>query len=330
MTLPRLVLVVRVTERCNMGCAFCAYDRRLDRSRAGIDEGELRRFGALVARWAAARGRPVLVSWLGGEPLLYPPLEALSADLRALGCDLAITTNGLGLASPRWRAFAIDALAELTVSLDGLAAWNDRVRDHQGGHALVMDAIRAIAAAKRRRGSGPILRVNTILMRQSVADFPAFCADLAEAGIEEITFNQLGGNDRPEFHPDHRLLPDQVDAFAAALPALRHRFAARGLVIRGGDAYLARLRASAHGVAIPIDDCGPGRTFWFLDERGRLAPCSFTPDGYGIPIVSLRDEVDLDALPARWDELGSTQRLRACLDCHSTQVFDKFVPRELR
>ena len=33
----RLVVVCQVTEECNLGCAFCGYDRRLPRTRLSAD-----------------------------------------------------------------------------------------------------------------------------------------------------------------------------------------------------------------------------------------------------------------------------------------------------
>jgi MoaA/NifB/PqqE/SkfB family radical SAM enzyme len=320
----RLVIVWRVTARCNLPCAFCAYDRTLSIPRPVADQAEVLRFGAVVAEHARASGRRVLVSFLGGEPLLWPGLERVSEALGALGVGVGITTNGLGLEQPRWAAWALAALAELTVSLDGLAPFHDHVRGSPGAHARILGAVRALAAGKHRAGKGPLLRVNTILMRQSVADFPSLCEELASAGVEELTFNQLGGNDRPAFYPDHRLLPAQVEAFSAEVRGLQARFLARGLTIRGGEAYLARIRATARGAAMPVDDCGPGQTFWFVDEAGRVSPCSFTSAGYGVPLASLRTPVDLAALPARWAEMRAKERLPPCLDCHSTQVFEKF------
>jgi MoaA/NifB/PqqE/SkfB family radical SAM enzyme len=320
----RLVVVWRVTARCNLACPFCAYDRTLDIPRPSAEEAEVSRFGALLADHSRALGRSALVSWLGGEPLLWPPLPAVSSALRAEGIGIGITTNGLGLDAPRRRAWAMETLDELTVSLDGLADYHDRVRRSPGGHAQILRAVEALADGKRREGRGPLLRVNTILMRENVADFPALCEVLALAGVEEITFNQLGGNDRPEFYPDHRLLPEQVDDFCRELPALKDRLGARGVTLRGGDAYLARLRATARGQALPVDDCGPGQAFWFVDEAGRVSPCSFTSAAYGVPLFSLRAPADLAALPARWAAMRAGRRAAPCLDCHSTQVFEKF------
>ena len=312
-----------------MSCAFCAYNRRLDRSRAQVDEATVRRFGKILAAYAAqAGGARVLVSWLGGEPLLWPPLEAASRALRGHGFGLSVTTNGLGLGQPRWRAWAFEALDELTVSLDGLASFHDAMRDQPGSHAIVIEALRALSARKRQEQRGPLLRVNTVLMRQNAADLEALCEELGAAGVDEVTFNQLGGNDRPEFYPEHRLLPEQVEALGEALPCLQARFAAVGLTIAAARATSSACAPPPAASPSRSTTAARARTFWFIDEAGLASPCSFTVKGYGVPIVALRTADNLEALPARWAEQRRKERLAPCRDCHSTQVFDKFQNEE--
>jgi MoaA/NifB/PqqE/SkfB family radical SAM enzyme len=298
----RLVVVWRVTERCDLACGFCAYDRTLRFRRRDADGDEVLRFAALAAGWAAARGREVLFSWLGGEPALWPPLIPVSRALRARGARISLTSNGRIL---RHLEFAAE-LDELTLSLDGPPAIHDALRG-PGSAAAVLDGLRLLAARSPR----PLLRVNTVLMRDNVAAFDELARLVA--GADELTFNGLGGRDRPAFHAAHHLRPHDVAAFAARLPALRRELP---VAIRGGDGYLARLSASAAGAAMPVDDCRPGDDFWFVDVDGRLSACSHTP---GIPIAEL---ADLDDVARR---LRARPRAAACDDCPSTQVHRKFA-----
>jgi MoaA/NifB/PqqE/SkfB family radical SAM enzyme len=322
---PRLVLVWRATERCDTACGFCAYDARLKRSRRELDATEAIRFGTLVGTWAAARGREVLLSWLGGEPFLWPPLVEVSRTLAASGLRLALTTNGRALAEARWRRFVVDSLAELTVSLDGPPRVHDRLRRRAGLGGGVLEAIAAIATLGANEGRRPLVRVNTVLLRDNLASFGELVRLVADAGADELTFNALGGNDRPEYFAEQGLRREDVAFLAGALPAIRAEAAARGLVVRGGDAYVARLAASAAGVPVPIDDCAPGRDFWFVEVDGRLAPCSFTVATYGVPIAALERGEDLDELPARLARARRAARAHVCDDCPSTQVHAKFV-----
>jgi MoaA/NifB/PqqE/SkfB family radical SAM enzyme len=316
----RLVVVWRATERCDTACGFCAYDVRVRRSRRALAADDALRFGGVLAAWAAARGREVLLSWLGGEPFLWPALAPVSEALAARGLALSLTTNGRALADPAWRAWVARTLAEITVSLDGPPELHDRLRGRPGLGQGVLDAIAALRGART-----PLVRVNTVLMRGNVGAFAELVERVAEAGAHELTFNALGGNDRPEFFAGERLRADDVALLEDALPGLRAAARARGLVLRGGDAYVARLGASAAGVPLAVSDCAPGDDFWFVEVDGTLAPCSFTTAAYGVPIAGLQTIADLDALPARLAAARAARRSPWCDDCPSTRVHAKFA-----
>jgi MoaA/NifB/PqqE/SkfB family radical SAM enzyme len=293
----------------------------LNRSRSDADTVEMRRFGKVLADFQQTTGQSVLVSWLGGEPLLWPMLTELSEYFtQTLGLKLSTTTNGTALAAPRVRTLLAKCFSELTVSVDGFADFHDRVRDSPGSYASLHDNVRAFAAL----GGRMLLRANTVLMRGNVVEYPALCRELAGWGFHELTFNQLGGNDRPEFYPDNRLLATQVSEFFATLPALRAELSERSVELRGSHAYLHRMAATTNGERLPIQDCGPGTRYLFIDERGMAAPCSFTTAGYGVSVSEIRDVAALIALPTRFAAMRRAERLAPCLDCHSTQVFEKF------
>lgn len=342
------LVVWRVTERCDLGCSFCRFSRELPGPRAEADPQAAFRFGRLLA----AAGRDVLVSWLGGEPTLWGPLWEVSRAFREdFGLRLGITTHGRGLTSPRLRDRLLAWFDRVTVSLDGDAAFHDAVRGAPGLFDRLAAGVSALAAAKARRGRGPTIHANTVLMRANLPLFERICNTAAAWGIEELTFNALGGRDRPgPFFDRERLRPEDVAALRALLPDLRTWMAARGLRIVGSERYLDRLAAAAAGQPISGSDCRPGRGFLFVDELGRVAPCSFTTAEYGVPVeevvgawerrpmtVGERPTTD-DRRPTTADRrnsdsdilaeyFGAQRRRRlaaACANCPSTQIFGKF------
>ncbi len=320
-----LVVVWRVTERCNLGCKFCAYDRAVERSRRDADPASILAFGSVLGEYSREIGIPILVSWLGGEPLIWQPLTKLTTSFRNWGLKISTTTNGAVLGSPQMRAHLLEHYSEITVSVDGLGAVHDASRGWAGGFDILRRGVRALSEVKRERGVGPLLRANVVLMRETVHQFPALCRELAEWGITEITFNQLGGNDRPEFYPANRLRTDQVAWLAEELPALSAELALCGVRLAGGSDYLRRIDASSRDLRIAVEDCRPGEDFLFIDETGLAAPCSFTGAAYGVPIAELRSARDLRDLPARFRAMQRCRREAACEDCHSTRVFEKFA-----
>jgi MoaA/NifB/PqqE/SkfB family radical SAM enzyme len=312
----RLVVLCQVTEDCNLGCAFCGYDRRLVRERRSADPARLEALGRRLADQQERTGRPVLVSWLGGEPLTWAPLEALTRRFRELGLALSVTTNGTTLGSPLVRRRLLDDYAEVTISIDGAGPTHDRLRGWPGGFAFLERAVGRLVAG--RRGPAPLLRANTVVMHDNLAELPALWRALCDWGFDELTWNQLGGRDRPEFFPDHRLTAGDVRHLEALLPGLRAELAARDVRLGGSDAYLARVVASAGGRPLPVADCGPGERFLFVSVDGRVSPCSFTSGALGLPVELAAD------WPAAFRAARAQARPAPCADCPSTQVFGKF------
>src|SRR5512134_498073 len=91
----RLLVIWRVTEACDLGCAYCEYRRGLRQPRRSAEAGAVLAFGRVLAEYAEVTGREVMISWLGGEPLLWPPLWDVSATLRREHkLALSLTTSG--------------------------------------------------------------------------------------------------------------------------------------------------------------------------------------------------------------------------------------------
>ncbi len=320
-----MIVVWRVTTRCNLACPFCAYDRRLPFARSEADPGSIRRFLEILADYQNARGDPVLVSWLGGEPLLWPLLPELTAHATSLGLRISATTNGTTLGSATVRRHLIDHYSEVTISLDAPDVSHDALRASPGLFESLQENVSELSRARRAAGRPLKLRVNTVLLRQTIAQFPAIAREVASWGVDELTFNILGGRDRPEYFPGHRPLPEQLFDFSNALSSLRRELNPRGLVIAESPAYLDRLRSSASGLPRPVNDCGSAERFLFIDEHGSVSPCSFTCGELRVPLDEIRNVSDLVSLPVRFATSRTIRRPHVCDDCPSTQVFEKFA-----
>jgi MoaA/NifB/PqqE/SkfB family radical SAM enzyme len=321
-----MIVVWRVTQRCNLSCPFCSYDRTLGGRRMDADAGAVAALGASLAEFQRRRGERVLVSWIGGEPFLWPHLREMTVRFTTeFGLRISATTNGTTLGSAALRAHLIEHYDELTVSVDSIGPAHETLRGWPGGFAVLKSGLSDLAARKRAMGRGPRLRVNTVLMRDNVAEFGPLCDELADWGVEEITFNQLGGRDRPEFFPAHRLSPRDVATLAELRPRLRVRMAARGVTLLGGDEYVRRIEASTMGERLPVHDCRAGERFLFVDETGRVAPCNYTVQALGIPLAELSGDDGMEFLSERFGAARRTCRPVTCDDCHSTQVWGKFA-----
>jgi len=319
-----MIVVWRVVNSCNLSCPFCAFDKRLAFPRSHAQPAEVVRIARLLADHQAMTGDRVLLSWLGGEPLLWGPLKPLTETVRSLGLEVSTTTNGTTLGSSRVRQHLCEAYKELTISIDGFAGFHDPMRGWIGGFDKLRAWIPALASQIQALRSPLKLRANVVLMRQNIADFPDLCLELARWGIREISFNQLGGRDRPEFYPAHRLRTADVDTLARQLPEIRRQLLDFRASLVGGENYLRRIHASARDERNPVEDCAPGESFLFVDEQGLISPCSFTSQDYGIDARSISTPADFAELAGRFRTMQRFERSAQCQDCLSTQVCDKF------
>lgn len=323
-----LVVVVRVTNACSLRCRFCGFSSDLNLATRQIDWPALQSIGNWLKQFQGQTGRKVLVSWLGGEPFQWSEwIKASNYFANHLELDLGVTTNGLALARDSVRTAAVALFKQITISIDGLAEFHDCLRQVDG----LFDKLRTIVAQINQTEGRDrlLLRVNTILTHGNIESFPVFCQEMADWGFNELTFNPLGGNDRPEFYPDNRLQPHQVEQFARGLESLRQKCQSRGLTIRGTASYLQRLLATARSETIPIAECNPGRDFLFIDEQCRISPCSFTTGHFNLPINQLpkieeHSNVDLPLIVEHFQTVRNARRPAACADCHANHVYAKF------
>ncbi len=321
-----MIVLWRVTTHCNLACSFCAYDRRLPMVRQEVDMGHVARFGQVLGDYQRVTNERVLLSWLGGEPLLWQPVFEISKTLRDVHrIDISATTNGSTLHLPQVVAGIVDSFSELTISIDGLAPFHDQSRGSPGAWQRMRAALETLVRARDENHARLKLRANIVLMRDNLDQFAELCLELADWQIDEITFNQLGGRDRPEFFPAHSLQPQDVQTLRALLPALRHTLSQRGVRLCASDAYLDRIEASAALRPLAIADCVPGERFLFIDETGRISPCSFTSEEYGVPLDDIQHIDDLFNLTSQYRAARAVKRASACDNCPSNHVFAKFA-----
>jgi GTP 3',8-cyclase len=150
-------LRVSLTDRCNLRCTYCMPPEGLDwlpKPELLTDDEVLRLVGIGVERLGITE-----VRYTGGEPLLRRNLVDIVTRTAALGAEVSLTTNGIGLS--RLAGPLADAgLHRVNVSLDTLDRDTFKRLAHRDRLADVLDGL----AAAERAGLRPV-KVNTVLMR---------------------------------------------------------------------------------------------------------------------------------------------------------------------
>ncbi|MER6302281.1 GTP 3',8-cyclase MoaA [Kitasatospora sp. NPDC001539] len=150
-------LRVSLTDRCNLRCTYCMPAEGLDwlTRDSVLDDDEVVRLVRIAVERLGIRS----VRLTGGEPLLRRGVVGLIGRLAALGVELSLTTNGIGLARTAVPLREV-GLRRVNVSLDTLrperfAALTRRDR--------IDDVFAGLAAAKAA-GLDPV-KINAVPVR---------------------------------------------------------------------------------------------------------------------------------------------------------------------
>ena len=191
-------LRVSLTDRCNLRCSYCMPEQGLDwlaRDTVLTDDEVVRAVDVMVRTLGVTHVRIT-----GGEPLLRPGLVEIVRRLAALAPrpDLALTTNGIGLATIVDDLHAA-GLDRINVSLDTLDARTFRTLTRRDRLADVLAGIDAAITS----GLAPV-KVNAVLMRgindDEALDLLHHCMDrgVQLRFIEQMPLDPQHGWDREE------------------------------------------------------------------------------------------------------------------------------------
>ncbi len=133
-----------ITTRCNLFCNFCGL-RRFPGTPSLPREEALR-----LAR-TLGEMKCVYFSISGGEPLLVEYTDEVLAAAKHAGVLYThLVTNGLLLDEARARSLRDARLDEVSISIDGPAAFHDRLRGKEGSYAAAIAAIEVICRIARK------------------------------------------------------------------------------------------------------------------------------------------------------------------------------------
>jgi MoaA/NifB/PqqE/SkfB family radical SAM enzyme len=171
-TLP--IVILYVTEGCNLRCMTCSYRAPLP------NELTLPEIEELALRLKNFGLRHIVYS--GGEPLMRRDLPQIGKIFQAHGVRQTLLTNGL-LLEKRLEELS-EFLNEIIISLDGpSAAVHDAIRGVESFERI----LRGIHAAKSRINRA-VLSIRMVVQRRnfrSVPDMVGFAGDL---GVDRISF----------------------------------------------------------------------------------------------------------------------------------------------
>ena len=209
---PPANLNLHLTRRCNLKCVMCEQHRH-NPGPTGLSWYDPRRelplstWLSLMDQVAAFRPRLYLT---GGEPTLYPQFPEFIKAAKQRGFVVHLQTNGTFLDRVADTLVA-QGVEMVTVSLDGPPEVHDAIRGQEGVFQKTRAGIKALVAARdRQRSPGPLIAVNSVISKASLATLDQMVPLALELGadilqIQHTIFNTAANVQRhnralsPEF-----------------------------------------------------------------------------------------------------------------------------------
>jgi len=135
-------LFLELTHACNVACLHCGSDCTRDTATPPLPREDILRVMREIAAVQDPRRITVILS--GGEPLCYPGLFELGAEIRRLGFPWGLVTNGFAWTEEQFAWAKAAGLCTITVSLDGLEAEHDWLRGRTGSHQKAVNLLRML------------------------------------------------------------------------------------------------------------------------------------------------------------------------------------------
>ncbi|MBL8303055.1 MAG: radical SAM protein [Ideonella sp.] len=277
---------MHLLQRCNLNCAHCYSDS------GPSARAELSLEDALGAVALGARLGYTHLAVSGGEPLLYPHLEAVIDCAKTLGQHVSVVTNGL-LAT---RAVARRRLAgadSVCVSLDGAQATHDALRRRAGAYVGALRAVEALRAAGMPCGMA------CGVVRRSLDDLEEVTAAAVGAGASFLNFHAVEPAGRGQMLAPQHVLDRAGQTLLFVAVHLLMLSDISGCAVHCDLVHKDRVAASPHMVYAgsdlldAIDSTAARLGVLVVEPSGRLSPVS-----YGFPAAwslgSLRQALDTD------------------------------------
>ncbi len=267
-------VVWELTLACDHACTHCG-------SRAGVArEGELSTDEALdVVRQLAAMGtREVIL--IGGEAYLHVGFLAIVRALRSAGIAPALTTGGRGITEELAAELAAAGLAYASVSVDGLEAAHDRMRNLRGSWRAAMTALERLHAAGLPTSS------NINLNRLNHGDLEALYDELRARGIGSWQVQITAPLGRAADRTDLLLQPWDLLAVVPRVAALKLRAREDGIVLTPGNnlGYFGPEETQLRSIAATDRDhwrgCQAGKFVMGIEANGGIKGCPSLQPAY--------------------------------------------------
>lgn len=276
------IVVWNLTKSCNLNCLFCYYAaQKKSQKLASINSDLAQR---IVRQIKQAKIKYLLLS--GGEPLLYPKILSLVKIFTSASIRCGISTNGTLVNKKLALALKRAGLDYIGVSLDGLKATHNRLRNSTRAFS------QALAGLKYAQGAGLKTGIRLTLNTYNYKNIKAIFSLAENLKVERLCFYHLVYSGRAKFanydlsRPERRraiklIIELSVDWIKRKIPTqvLSVDNFSDALIILN---YIRKKNPENYFQALALlkkqGGCPAGKRILSIDHQGYLHPCQFWQD----------------------------------------------------
>lgn len=252
------VVVWNSTRTCNLKCRHCYMDSDSQKYKGELTTAEAKKFIDDLADFKV----PVLL-FSGGEPLIRPDFFELAAYAAKKNVRPTLSTNGTLITRKVAQEIKNIGVGYVGISLDGLAAVNDKFRGVEGAFKLAMHGIENCVAVGQRVGLRFTINHHNFAELDKIFDF------IEAEKINRVCFYHLVYSGRGSQMLDEDVTPEESRQAMDTIIRRTKDFAKRGLqkeiltVDNHCDGVYMYLKALAEG-----DDATAAQIKKFISMNG--------------------------------------------------------------
>ncbi len=260
-------VVWELTLKCDHACTHCGSRA----SAARPDELDTAAALGVVDELVAMGTREIVL--IGGEAYLHPGFLEIAERLTKGGVRVGLTTGGRGVTAELARDMKRAGVAMTSVSIDGLEAIHDRMRNLKGSFASANEALENVKAA----GIAPM--ANTNLNRLNRGDLEPLFEHLSKKGISAWQIQITTPLGRAADRTAMVLQPWDLIDLLPRIARIKEQAFTRGISVMPGNnlGYFgpeeALLRSPRPNMRDHFSSCQAGKFVMGIESDGAVKGC---------------------------------------------------------
>jgi len=266
-------LQIEPTNRCNLHCAICSHPFLGDLKQKDLTFPEFKiildKFGSNLKR--------IFLQGLG-EPFLNPELNKMIAYASCRRFFVYTTTNANALTEEIIQGMVLSGLDELRISIDTFdAALYEKIKS-PGKLKRAIDNIKLINRKKKELGVlHPVLRLNTVLMKETLPGLKQIIDMAALLGIVEVSLIPLVIHGTGLATEGHNVSVLPADELESLILQGKNQAEKQGIELVSG------ISTERHPDTVAIEQSVVPKCYYsmYIQSNGDLSPCCNLPLKFG-------------------------------------------------